>query len=124
MIRLLSIVVSTVILTGCNDKKEFSTDFFIRNSSSAEVEFLSFFQGEINRQSTIAVNSLSESYGPGGPPVYDSAIFIRKSDMDSIIYRNAKFGEDVSTPNHFFDADNWIEAGEDYFYQLTDEDFD
>ncbi len=84
--------------------------------------------------------SYGTSYAPfeeltisgGGHFTLDSVI-IRKTIIsnsvlivtDSIIYRNPKFGDDISQGNHFFNQDRWVQVKENkYLYKLQEADFD
>ncbi len=44
---------------------------------------------------------------------------------DSIIYRNPKFGDDITQGNHYFNPKRWVQVKENkYLYKLREADFD
>ncbi len=68
----------------------------------------------------------------GGHFGLDSVIIYKRVSIgsilvvtDSIIYRNPKFGDDISQGNHFFNQDRWVQVKENkYLYKLQEADFD
>lgn len=115
-----------MLLLGCERHNGDDFIFYIRNQSIEKVRINSFnidgsgFSGQIIRDT-------NETFSTGGGGILDvdSVMLIRQSDMDTIIYRNQRHGDDLSTPNHFFNLDSWTEEDTNkYFYNISDEDFD
>ena len=139
-IRFFLLVISLVLLTlfnGCGFPNSHRFDeplYYIKNATASviyEKPFNKLNAGhpsfgekyESNREAAIS----------GGGHFSNDSVIIRKTIIsnsvlivtDSIIYRNPKFGDDISQGNHFFNPKRWLELEENkYVYSVQEADFD
>ena len=94
MIRSLSVLIC--LLLGCGPHNEDDIEFRIRNESNEIILMDSYYNG-INRATLTEILQGATSFAAGGGILDgDSVLFIRKVSNDSIMYRNARHGDDIS----------------------------
>ena len=133
-IAIILILGVTILFSACEPHNADDIEFNFKNETASTV-YLSLYT-----KLTAGDIWLGERYAPdeeqtmsgGGHFTLDSVVIYKTIFIDpnivktdSIIYRNPKFGEDISQGNHFFNLDRWVQVKENkYLYRLQEADFD
>ena len=124
----------TTLFSACEPHNADDIEFNFKNETAVTIyrsEYTKLTAGDIWNGSRVAPNEELTISG-GGHFSLDSVIIYKRVLIesilvatDSIIYRNPKFGDDISKNNHFFNEDKWVQVKENkYLYRLQEADFD
>lgn len=114
-----------IISVSCSNHRDLQIEYSIRNGCREDIQWNSFNLNSDGFAGTVIISPNQADFtGGGGILDVDSVLFIRISNNDSLIYRNARHGDNILDPNHFFNSNNWKEEDTNkFYYTLTEEDF-
>lgn len=99
-------------------------EFSIRNATSETISYETVYNGT-GFTGVVLINPNEDRFTSGGGILDgDSVIFVKVSTSDSLVYRNARHGDDINSTNHLYNFDNWVEEKNNkFFYSVREEDF-
>ncbi len=123
-----------IVFSGCEPHNADDIEFIFKNETLVTIyrsDYTKLTAGDIWNGSRYTSGE-ERTISGGGHFSLDSVIIYKRVLMesilvatDSIIYRNPKFGDDITQGNHFFNQDRWVQVKENkYLYKLQEADFD
>ncbi|QCK16252.1 hypothetical protein [Mangrovivirga cuniculi] len=121
--KIINILLSLFILVGCDitPHNVNEIEFYFLNKTSSGIQYKTSYDGIESRYLTIEING-KEYTGGGGILEIDSIVFIKINTLDTIKFVN---GSNSNVANDVFNTSSWVKKEHNnYYYTLTDEDFE
>ncbi|MCX2743651.1 hypothetical protein OO013_07235 [Mangrovivirga sp. M17] len=94
------------------------------NKTSSELHYKISYNGNQSHYVPLEING-KDYTSAGGILGTDSIVFIKVNTLDTLKFVNELHGEDSIIYNNVYDFSSWVKKEHNnYFYTLTDEDFE